>query len=195
MGLDMYLLRATRIPGFTLDDYLAAEQSLADRSPDMFRDPALCHGDPEVAAFASLVLQAVMDDTGHTTYTPAYAPAPARANALTHLTLFEEVAYWRKANAIHQWFVEHVHDGEDDGYWFAEVPEAACRTLLDTVQTVLAHPKCAPAFLPTQSGFFFGPTKYDAWYRKDLAYTRDQLTAVLASTDFTRQLLIYHPSW
>ena len=24
------------------------------------------------------------------------------------------VAYWRKANAIHKWFVDHVQDGVDD---------------------------------------------------------------------------------
>jgi hypothetical protein len=24
------------------------------------------------------------------------------------------VGYWRKANAIHRWFVEHVQDGNDD---------------------------------------------------------------------------------
>lgn len=31
----------------------------------------------------------------------------------------EEVAYWRKANQIHAWFVENVQDGKDDcaEYW------------------------------------------------------------------------------
>src|SRR5262249_17916981 len=28
--------------------------------------------------------------------------------------IIEEVAYWRKANAIHAWFVKHVQSGEDD---------------------------------------------------------------------------------
>ena len=26
----------------------------------------------------------------------------------------EEVGYWRKANAIHKWFVDNVQDGNDD---------------------------------------------------------------------------------
>ena len=26
----------------------------------------------------------------------------------------QEVAYWRKANAIHKWFVDNVQGGEDD---------------------------------------------------------------------------------
>src|SRR5262245_16374855 len=28
--------------------------------------------------------------------------------------IVEEIAYWRKANAIHAWFVRHVQSGEDD---------------------------------------------------------------------------------
>lgn len=28
--------------------------------------------------------------------------------------IIEEVAYWRKANAIHKWFVSHVQGGKDD---------------------------------------------------------------------------------
>lgn len=29
-------------------------------------------------------------------------------------SLFEEIGYWRKANQIHRWFVEHVQDGVDE---------------------------------------------------------------------------------
>lgn len=33
-------------------------------------------------------------------------------------SLYEEVGYWRKANHIHNWFVENVQGGEDDcGYY------------------------------------------------------------------------------
>lgn len=33
----------------------------------------------------------------------------------------ESVGYWRKANAIHRWFVENVQDGEDDCDYHREV--------------------------------------------------------------------------
>lgn len=48
----------------------------------------------------------------------------------------EEVGYWRKANAIHQWFVEEVQDGEDNcgTCW---VSLAKLQELLDTVNEVL----------------------------------------------------------
>lgn len=32
----------------------------------------------------------------------------------TYETLYEEIGYWRKANAIHNWFVENVQHGTDD---------------------------------------------------------------------------------
>lgn len=28
--------------------------------------------------------------------------------------IYEQVMYWRKAGAIHNWFVEHIQDGKDD---------------------------------------------------------------------------------
>lgn len=47
----------------------------------------------------------------------------------------EEVAYWRKANAIHNWFVQNVQDGKDDcrDYY---VPEEKLRQLLELCKEV-----------------------------------------------------------
>jgi hypothetical protein len=50
--------------------------------------------------------------------------------------IVEEVGYWRKANAIHCWFVEHVQQGQDDCGEY-DVSETQLRELLDTVNTVL----------------------------------------------------------
>src|SRR5690606_25744978 len=51
--------------------------------------------------------------------------------------IIEEAGYWRKANAIHNWFVKNVQDGEDDckEYW---VSDDKLKELLDTVNKVLA---------------------------------------------------------
>jgi hypothetical protein len=53
-----------------------------------------------------------------------------------------KVAYWRKANAIHAWFVEHVQDGKDEcqrSYvtrdQLAELVKL-CQAVLDSVETV-----------------------------------------------------------
>jgi hypothetical protein len=44
----------------------------------------------------------------------------------------EEVGYWRKANMIHNWFVEHVQDGIDDCRYHNEVTKETLEELLDT---------------------------------------------------------------
>lgn len=50
----------------------------------------------------------------------------------------EEIGYWRKANQIHNWFVEHVQDGEDDCCYHNEVTKELLEELLDTCEEVLA---------------------------------------------------------
>lgn len=115
--------------------------------------------------------------------------------------IVEEVGYWRKANAIHQWFVNNVQGGEDDcGNYY--VDESQLKELRDVCQRVLNESKLvkgkvvngytyengksvpnyedgeyiedskvAEELLPTQSGFFFGGTEYDQWYIRDLEET------------------------
>lgn len=54
-----------------------------------------------------------------------------------HRRIMEQVAYWRKANAIHDWFVEHVQDGVDDCDYHNEVTKEILEELLDTCERVL----------------------------------------------------------
>ena len=49
----------------------------------------------------------------------------------------EEVAYWRKANAIHRWFVDNVQDGDDDCNYHREVTKEDLESLRDTCIKVL----------------------------------------------------------
>lgn len=51
--------------------------------------------------------------------------------------IMEQVAYWRKANAIHDWFVEHVQNGVDDCDYHDEVTKEILEELLDTCERVL----------------------------------------------------------
>ena len=48
----------------------------------------------------------------------------------------KEVAYWRKANAIHNWFVKNIQDGNDDCKDYT-VSTYQLETLLDVIRTVL----------------------------------------------------------
>jgi hypothetical protein len=84
----------------------------------------------------------------------------------------EEVGYWRKANAIHRWFVEHCQEG-------AYVEREQLVTLRDTCDTVLKNREQAMELLPPMAGFFFGSTDLDEGYWWTIEETRDLLTALL----------------
>lgn len=135
----------------------------------------------------------------------------------------EEVAYWRKANAIHQWFVTNVQEGEDDCKEYY-VGREQLEDLLKLCNTVLAasflvdgkikngetlkdgqwvpiivdgqkvaDSTTAEILLPTSKGFFFGSQEYDQYYVDDLKETVEQLTKVLAEGDGGE--FYYSSSW
>lgn len=51
--------------------------------------------------------------------------------------IIDNIAYWRKANQIHNWFVQNVQDGEDDCDYHDEVTKELLEELLETCETVL----------------------------------------------------------
>lgn len=105
-----------------------------------------------------------------------------------------EVCYWRKANHIHKWFVDHVQNGEDDCKHYY-VSHEAIHDLVTVCETVLNERQQAASLLPTQSGFFFGDTSYDQYYFEDLQYTVDTLKP-LCKKDACKGLdFQYHASW
>ena len=104
-----------------------------------------------------------------------------------------EAAYWRKANAVHKWFVDNVQEGTDDCGTY-EVSKEKLKELLDIVEEVLANRKKANKKLPTQGGFFFGNTDYDDWYFQDLVDTRDMIKDCL-DNKWEGWYFEYHSSW
>lgn len=112
-----------------------------------------------------------------------------------HKMIMQQVANWRKANAIHEWFVENIQDGEDDCRYHREVTESDLEKLLETCKAVLKDIGKAEELLPTQSGFFFGSTDYDQWYFDDIKYTIEQIEQVLKETDFDIYAIYYCSSW
>lgn len=103
------------------------------------------------------------------------------------------VAYWRKANAIHAWFVKNVQNGQDNCQK-TYVSREQLQKLVDDCAAVLSGQKFADDTLPTQSGFFFGSTEYDEYYKRDLQYTVDKLTEILHD-DSVVGSFYYQASW
>lgn len=54
-----------------------------------------------------------------------------------HIWFYDEVAYWRKANAVHKWFVDHVQGGEDDCDWHDEVTQDVLEELRDICKEII----------------------------------------------------------
>ena len=94
----------------------------------------------------------------------------------------ERMGVWRKANAIHQWFVDNCQDGEDDCMEHY-VGRVDLKNLADAVDQVLADHSLASELLPTQDGFFFGDTDYGEYYFNDLELTRKICKTALADAD------------
>jgi hypothetical protein len=89
-----------------------------------------------------------------------------------------EAMYWRKANAIHGWFVDNIQDGEDDCKRYP-VSVENLKELVEVCQYVLANPNEAEEKLPTRSGFFFGGEQYDDWYFNNVEATVERLNKVI----------------
>lgn len=110
-----------------------------------------------------------------------------------YITIEYNVIYWRKANQIHAWFVKNVQDGKDECQT-SHVTREQLQSLLDDCIAVLTGKKYADDTLPTQSGFFFGSTEYDEYYKQDLQYTVDKLSEVLNNKDL-QGAFYYEASW
>lgn len=115
---------------------------------------------------------------------PLHQLDPAK---ISHVT--EQVAYWRKVNAIHQFFVNTCQDGKDECQE-SYVSEETLRELLRKCRLILAADAqsreaaiaLAEEELPTKSGFFFGDTSYDCWYFRGLKDTVEMLAPMVDET-------------
>lgn len=110
------------------------------------------------------------------------------------MTISIPIIYWRKENAIHNWFVRNAQEGNDNcaEYW---VSREQLQQLADTCKQVLEDKDLAHNLLPTASGFFFGDTQYDEWYFKGLEKTQFRIEKYLRSPRFNDYDFYYQSSW
>jgi len=105
-----------------------------------------------------------------------------------------EIAYWRKANAIHGWIINYTNSVDDctpislnkrDLHVLREI----------CIEVLNAHSEeKAMDLLPPTPGFFFGADEIGDWYWKDIEDTIDKLnTALEQSVDDA--MFEYQASW
>lgn len=111
----------------------------------------------------------------------------------------EEVVYWRKANQIRHWFVEHLEgmNGNSNCEYF-KVSKEILEQLVEDCKTVLNKRNIkqhAAQLLPTESGFFFGSTEYGEWYFNQLEDTVEEVEKVIETTDWETEVVEYFDWW
>jgi len=109
-----------------------------------------------------------------------------------HFFVEGEIAYWRKANAIHNWFIQ-LHDSEDDCSPI-HVNKDNLQELQKICKEVIDKPELASDLLPTVEGFFFGGTLYDEWYHDSIKYTHNTIDTILKTVP-DEWSFIYQASW
>lgn len=124
-----------------------------------------------------------------------------RATRSVERSIQYKVGYWRKANAIHKWFVDNYADGVDNCQPI-RCNVHALENLLKICAKIKVLPESAPEELPTEGGFFFGSTEYDEWYYKDIDETIEMLQPIIAFIEqqekelgYDAWVVIYQASW
>lgn len=102
------------------------------------------------------------------------------------------VAYWRKVNSVHGWFVKNVQNGNDDCDEYY-VSHEKLKELVRLCTLAIANKD--PNLIPPQEGFFFGGTDIDEWYWRDLMNTINQIQALINRPDFEKLSFYYQSSW
>ena len=112
---------------------------------------------------------------------------------------FEEVAYWSKHNAIHNWMLTNVQGDVDNCAMYA-LTEDHLKKLLAACCTVLRNPTVENAMnaLPTKVGPFFGGTDLNddyelEYYLDGLKYTVEVINELLIDNRY--DYYCYQSSW
>jgi hypothetical protein len=123
--------------------------------------------------------------TGKIEITIGNRPCQVDLSKVSEIT--ESVGYWRKANAIHKWFVDNIQEGEDDCREY-EVSFEQLQELKKLCKQVLKTKKFQ--LLPPQEGFFFGSADADEYYYQDLKKTVKIIDQLDKDGDY-----VYRASW
>lgn len=211
MGLDMYLMKQKKVAGATAQEIKNFTQYCEWKNPQMRKEEKISLKDWCGIAHTDLPNAKIRRKLW----------ALYREGELDS----SDIGYWRKANAIHGWFVENVQNGEDDcraypvGQDQIEELLGLCKTVLNNSKLVagkiltyysyenneaiphyeeglvIENPEVAEELLPTCAGFFFGSEEYDECYLEDVKETIEILTAALEETDFEKEVVLYQASW
>ena len=115
------------------------------------------------------------------------------------------VAYWRKANHIHEWISRHVLGNRpgNDQYRLGFISKEQLLKLSQNCKAVLEHcitqsgeivideDCCRRLFPPNNTILYSGSKEYDAAFIESLRRTQAQINVLLLTTNFNQSVLLY----
>lgn len=137
----------------------------------------------------------------------------------------EQVGYWRKANAIHNWFVREVQGGRDECQesevsreqlleLLAKCREVVTKAIVEAGKIhigttysqgkktedyidgeIIANAEEISEILTSREGFFFGSTEYNQYYLQDIHDTIKMLEALGIESPEHEGEYCYRASW
>jgi hypothetical protein len=112
-----------------------------------------------------------------------------KPNRICYIT--EQVAYWRKFNALHGWFIEKCAGGVDECQDIS-VTEDEMELLLKTLKEVKdSDYALAKDLLPPTQGFFFGGDEIDEYYKEDVSETIETIEELLKENEQSKEHGLY----
>lgn len=138
MGLDMYLNRMPRHKGTTVEQVSALE-SYFDWKENK-QNPASNARKYTLKEWCGVAYKDVPTGDVRKFYKAFYTIKYQHWDTEKQFgigRIMEQVGYWRKANHIHNWFVENIQHGIDDCNYHREVTEKDLKNLLSICKKVL----------------------------------------------------------
>ena len=111
-----------------------------------------------------------------------------KPNRICYIT--EQVAYWRKFNALHGWFINNCGGGVDECQDIS-VDEEKLKELLETLKEVSSNFTKAEELLPPTQGFFFGSDEVDEYYKEEVNSTIKIIEDLLEENEQSKEYGLY----
>ena len=176
MGLDMYLDRMPRCGNATARDVVKVENYMDYM--ESCEDPESSARNYSMEEWCGIKESDVSMELLEF-YKPSYNKkysAWDTDHEYGHNRITENVAYWRKANHIHNWFVENVQDGIDDCDYHDEVTKATLVKLLNICNIVIEHSELVEG--KVTNGYSYNDNMEKVYNYTDGKYIKDPSVAM-----------------
>jgi len=192
MGLDMYLYKSTKTRFKNRKKFYAAMDSHWDKWRSFFENLPRKDNGWEID-------RDNLTDQNKKDMDQCHREEDEIKTKLNYNGKEEEYHYWRKFNALHGYIVREFADGIDECQTIEIGNKDGVNKILDALKTTLKQVEdgekdIEKLKMPPTSGFFFGSTDLDDWF-KDKLKEAIPVFEKLASDLEDNEIVYYQASW